>query len=136
MNDCSTYGEALENAALGGDVPEHVRMHLRMCGDCAALLERQRAIVRGFDAVISARANAQLPADLGARVLTQVPLGAVRRPPTRAFGQPLAALAVAVILLGAVAYTALAPQRVAQRHDAAQLASWQSPTAALLQPVR
>jgi hypothetical protein len=136
MNDCSTYGEALENAALGGDVPEHVRMHLRACGDCAALLERQRAIVREFDAVISARANAQLPADLGARVLAQVPLGAVRRSPTRAFGQPLAALAVAVILLGAVAYTALAPQRVAQRHDAAQLASWQSPTAALLQPVR
>jgi hypothetical protein len=133
---CSLHREALENAALGGVLPDAARIHLVSCGDCVAALERRRAVVRRFDAVVSERANAQLPSDLGARVLAQVQRGTHRGPLSRPLWRPLVALAVAIIVAVAIARTAFAPPQVAPQRAAAQLASWQSPTAAFLQPVR
>ncbi len=137
MNDCTSWREALDDAALGGALPEAVRLHLQTCGDCAAALEQRRTIVRGLDAVVGARANAQLPSDLRARVLARVQRESRRGSRMRVLWRPVAAaLAVGFIVLVLVARTTFAPPRVTLQRDAAPLISWRSPTAALLQPVR
>jgi hypothetical protein len=122
----------LDDAALGAELPETVRVHLLGCRDCAAELERRHALARRLDTLVAARANAQLPSDLGSRVLAQIQRDARVRPSARAVWRPVAAAFVlAVIAFAILARTAFAPPPLA-----APLVSWQSPTAGLLEPMR
>ena len=132
MNRCASTRTFLDDAALGGELPETVRVHLRTCGECAAELERRHALARRLDTLVAARANAQLPADLGARVLAQIQRDARVRPRSRILWRPVAAAFVlAVVAFAILARTAFAPPPLA-----APLVSWQSPTAGLLEPMR
>lgn len=136
MNECLS-SDALDAAALGGELTESVRLHLQTCGDCAAALEQRRVIVRRFDAVVATRANAQLPSDLSAGVLAQIQRSSRRGSGLRVAWRPLAvALAAGIIVLVLAGRTVFAPPRATLQRDAAPLISWRSPTAALLQPVR
>jgi anti-sigma factor RsiW len=132
MSDCASMREFLDDAALGAELPESVRVHLRTCGECAAELERRHEIVGRLDTLVAARANAQLPSDLGARVLAQIQRDTNARPRPPMIWRPVAAaLVLAVVAFAILARIAFAPAPIA-----APLVSWQSPTATLLEPVR
>lgn len=134
-NACTTWKDALLEAALAETTNEHLGRHLSQCEECSAELKTLRARRQQMDALLPLIARAEEPSpNLHARIMAATESGKRRLP--NFWPRWAMAGAVTVIVMVAILVLTLSgkPGLTDDELSRAQaLAQWQAPTDVFLQ---
>jgi hypothetical protein len=132
MNQCETMGDALNDAALGLEQSEPLRVHLARCSACTEELARRRTLALRIDAAVAAIANAQPASQLPESIAARIRSATQTKPSNRFWPRIALGAALAACVAGLIVGLRPAHPPAGHGRELAALSAWHSPTATLM----
>jgi hypothetical protein len=132
MNQCEMMIDALNDAALGLEPSEPLRVHLARCSVCTAELGRRRVLLQRIDAAVSAIADAPPASQLPERITARIRCAPQTKPSNGLWPKITLGAALAACVAGLIFGLRSIPPPAGRGQELSALSAWHSPTAALM----